>query len=802
MSTNEFSIFPKPNELQSIYSFMKTAQIHKYIFLLLVLYLPFVTNAQNQKMRQFINACTDSVTNAPLPQQAAINYRLGLLYLDLSSDTARLYFNKALKQAKTQKQSDIEAWSIISLAEMFLGSNPDTSVVLAQKALDIAKEINHPALKARSIYVLGYYNYIKGNFPEALALNQELLTAYAELNDSASLAATYNSIGAIQKNLGEYDKAISNYVKAAEIYQQFNKVREAGRINVNIANVFIQYFKDYDKAIQKLDDALKIFRKQKLQFETAFTLVNLASAYREIHDYDKALELALEAESIFKGIQNPQGLAVAYNHIGGIYGQLQKYGKAQQYLSQSLIINEQIGNKREAVSTMASLAEMLVLKGDINSAIMYNQRVIEEAQQVGLEKLAVNVYKSLSANYEAIGNKAKALELFKEYAQLKDSLFTEQNSKQIREMETKYETDKKEKALLLQQKELELKDLEIKKQEADKKKQRVIIGFTLLGLLVVIVFSVVVYNQMRQKKKANKILQRQNIRIKQQNEEIAQANEEIGAQRDEIMRQKAFVETQRDEIVEKNQQITDSIQYAKRIQTAVLPPDYQISQAFPEHFIFYRPRNIVSGDFYFMTQIGHEAILVAADCTGHGVPGAFMSMLGLTFLSQITSDEKLTASEILEKLREHVIAALRQTGKQGEAKDGMDLALVKLNLDTLEGQYAGAYNPMYLVRNNELISYAGDKMPIGIYFRGQKEFTNHRVQFEKGDRFYLFSDGYVDQFGGPKNQKFMSKRFKELLLDIHQLPMAEQENILYRRITDWRGDFDQVDDMIVIGVEL
>lgn len=271
----------------------------------------------------------------------------------------------------------------------------------------------------------------------------------------------------------------------------------------------------------------------------------------------------------------------------------------------------------------------------------------------------------------------------------------------------------------------------------------------------------------------------------------------------EVIRRTAEIERQRSEIELKNKNITDSIMYASRIQTAILPPQEMIEEVLPEHFILFKPRDIVSGDYYWMTQKDNETVVVAADCTGHGVPGAFMSMLGIAFLNEIVNKaDKLVASEILNDLREHVKRSLRQTGKKDEAKDGMDISLCIVNKEKTELQFAGAYNPLYLMRNGELIQLKGDRMPIGIYYKEKESFTNHIIELKSGDLIYLFSDGYLDQFGGKDGKKFLVKQFQDLIVEIHQKPLNVQKQIMEDTLNNWMNGQEQIDDILVIGFKI
>jgi serine phosphatase RsbU (regulator of sigma subunit) len=285
-------------------------------------------------------------------------------------------------------------------------------------------------------------------------------------------------------------------------------------------------------------------------------------------------------------------------------------------------------------------------------------------------------------------------------------------------------------------------------------------------------------------------------KVKKRTLEIQEQKEEIEAQRNEL-------EAQRDEILNQKDDITDSITYASRIQKAMLPMNEHFDKSFKDYFILYKPRDIVSGDFYWIAEYPEKIYFAAADCTGHGVPGAFMSMLGISSLNEIISGDKqkLTAAKILNLLREKIKFSLHQTGKTGETKDGMDITLCILDKKTLTLEYAGAFNPLYHFRNRELTEYKADRMPIGIYHVEKETFTNHEITIMPGDTIYLFSDGYADQFGGPAQTKFKSTNLKKLLTEIVNQPMGKQKEILEEKFNQWKGNLYQVDDIIVIGIK-
>lgn len=304
-------------------------------------------------------------------------------------------------------------------------------------------------------------------------------------------------------------------------------------------------------------------------------------------------------------------------------------------------------------------------------------------------------------------------------------------------------------------------------------------------------------------KERTQTIEEQKEELMAQRDELARYNEEILQQKEEIEAQRDEIETQRDQIFKQNDEITKSIVYAKRIQTAVMPSAQFTKSLLAKHFIFFRPRDIVSGDFYWMTERKGKVLIVAADCTGHGVPGAFMSMMGVSLLNDIVNVSGVTApNEILNQLRTKIKSTLWQTGKEGEARDGMDIAICSVDREMGILQYSGAYNPLYLFKKGQFHEQKADKMPVGVHVNEKESFSLHEIEIEKGDRFYIFSDGYVSQFGGPDGKKFMARPFKELLAQIQSMSLAQHAKILADNLDSWQSHYDQVDDILVIGVEI
>jgi serine phosphatase RsbU (regulator of sigma subunit) len=363
--------------------------------------------------------------------------------------------------------------------------------------------------------------------------------------------------------------------------------------------------------------------------------------------------------------------------------------------------------------------------------------------------------REMSECYEKSGQYTNALAAYKKYAMITDSVRRKDNIQKTTELTMNYEFDKKEEAARAEQK--------AKDAITEAKQLALIIGLALS--LVIIAGAITGY---RNKKKANLLLHKQ----------------------------KQEIETQKN-------YLTAGINYARRIQKAVFPTGKTLSDNFPEHFVLFKPLDVVSGDFYWYKQNRNDVYIAAADCTGHGVPGALMSILGITYLNELVSETKSgNPGEILDKLRENVITSLHQSDGNGSVKDGMEVALCKFDLESRKLQFSGAFRPLFLIRDNTIQHITGDNMPIGVYDDNDAPFTSNDIQLQKNDVVYIFTDGYVDQIGGPERKTFKTKRLKELLLEISGLTMCEQRNLLERNIKEWQGALDQIDDILVVGMKI
>jgi len=380
-----------------------------------------------------------------------------------------------------------------------------------------------------------------------------------------------------------------------------------------------------------------------------------------------------------------------------------------------------------------------------------------------------------------------------------------QESQLIRELANK----ESEKAIELQANEIlrinqqqELQNIQLQTAQSELRQRNTLLAVAFTGIAFVLVLLLISTRAYFRKQKDNLELEKQKKEIEGQRNEIRTQRDEIEAQRDEIEAQRDLVQEQKEHIEHTHHDITSSIDYAMRLQDAMLPGPALLEEHFSGHLVFFRPKQQVSGDFYWWTQMGKQVIIAVADCTGHGVPGAFMSLLGASLLKEIVNKEGITKPGlILDRMREEVISALNQKGTLGEQKDGMDMALVSINTSNFQCQYAGANSSLYRLRRGQLASYAPDLMPVS-HYEEMSPFHTTEVQLEAGDQLYLFSDGYADQFGGEKRKKFKYKAFRQLITEYADLSMPRQQQVLSDTIREWQGKNEQTDDMVIVGIRI
>jgi len=683
--------------------------------------------------------------------------------------------------------------------------NYDSAIVYYQKSVLIREEIGDKR-GASSVYGnMGNIFLGKGDYDKAIEYYLVSSRINEDLYDTKGLADNYNNIGLVYKQKGSYDQAFDYFMKSLRIREE---IGDKKGISTNYSNIAL-----VQKSMGNQNLAREYYLKSLQISEDIGDKSGLSNNYNEVGNffmdqgnYNQAIEYFHKALKINKEIGDKGGISSSLINIGNYHKLQSDYDKAIDYYQESLKLKDEIGDKSGISILYTNIASLYILLADsveeiaadrnnyLNSSIRNGIKALMLSEELGALPIKKDAANTLMNAYQKMGNHKKAMEYASIYITANDSLFSLEKTKAITEMQTKYETEKK-------QQEIENQQLVIEKQEIENKRQRAQRNFFIGGSVLLALLVLLIFRGYQQKKRSNIIITQKNALLEEANEEIRTQNEEIIAQRDEIEAQRDQVTEQKERIEQQNKHITDSINYAQRIQAAVLPRSNFAESILGDHFILFKPKDIVSGDFYWATRINHWLIFTVADCTGHGVPGAFMSMLGISFLKEIVAKKEVTqANEVLNMMRESIIDALQQKGELEEQQDGMDMVLCVLNTDQI--QYAGANNPLYIVNaKKEFQIIRPDKQPVAIH-QVMKPFTNNEIKVNKGDTIYLTSDGFQDQFGGSQNTKFMVKNLRDLLVSNADKPMVEQKNFLEEAFEKWKGTNPQIDDVTVMGIRV
>ncbi|MBI5219474.1 MAG: tetratricopeptide repeat protein [Bacteroidia bacterium] len=613
---------------------------------------------------------------------------------------------------------------------------------------------------------MGNIYKMQGNFREALNCFNKSLIFYTEIQNKKGMSNCYNNIGIIYKSQGSYLQALDNYLKSLKIREEMGDKQGMSSSYNNLGTIYYNQ-RNYTQALEYYRKSMHIYKEQKNKQGIALCYNNIGNVYSDMHQNSQALDFFKKSLEIRKEINDKSGLSTCYNNIGIIYENEKKYDPAIEFYNKSIKIREEIGDKQGIALILVNIGSVYNKTKNYRHALVLAEKSLLIAKETGALNIEKYAYQCLSSTYDSLGNINEALKYFKLFIMVKDSLFS-QKQWEIAKMEAMYHDEKRQKEIEILNKDKELQKLEIKRQTLQK--YTFLGGFSLMLILVAVIL--VSYRKI----KAQKIV------IEEKNSTLNRQNEEIAEQRNTVIMQKEQIE-------EIHSELKDSIYYAESIQQAVLPSVEIINTYIKDYFILFKPRDIVSGDFYWLTMRNNWLLVAVADCTGHGVPGALMSMLGISFLNEINAHQNINqASQVLNELRDYIVTSLQQRGVSGEHKDGMDIAFCAINTGTLEMHFAGANNPLYIVETGHVPSLQEirpDKMPVAIHVNMQP-FTNHVIQLQKGDTIYLTSDGYKDQFGGPKGKKFYEKRLKEMILANSYLSMLQQKEILDKTIEDWR----------------
>jgi len=529
------------------------------------------------------------------------------------------------------------------------------------------------------------------------------------------------------------------------------------------------------------------------------TLTYIGNIYESFGDYETALEHCQKAYRVAKDIDYTVGQGEVQSVLGLIYSRLSDHDRALKAFEEGLRIREEQGDQLAEASSLNRIARTYTLKKQYKKALTYYNKSLRIREKLNLIEAVAWTYLGLASTYEDMGSLDEARGFY---------------LKILGDNEGRLDNRCKLQAMLGMGRILSGMNRGNEALDFFKDSRKLAEQLEAKPLLVEAHHALADYFESngdfekalihyKHYRRIHEEVLNDDTRTRLKNQQIAFAVEKSEKEKEIFQLRNVELKSAIDEIQLKNKEITESIDYAGRIQAALLPHKKTLATLFPEHFVLYLPKDIVSGDFYWSAKTGSKNVIAVADCTGHGVPGALMSMLGISFLNEVVVERGHTnPGEILDILRREVIRAMKQTGSEDEQHDGMDMALC--SYDTKSGilEYAGAFNPIYLIRNGSIEVYKADRMPVCYYHGIEDPFKTISVQLEKGDQLYLFSDGYADQFGGPYRKKLKSGAFQELLVQYHQEKMEKQKELLHEQFLNWKGDVDQYDDVVLLGIKI
>lgn len=652
--------------------------------------------------------------------------------------------------------------TFICILLIFLGNHfiNATSVDSLKTALENASETERVDILNEL-----YREYWNNEPVKAYEYTKEALNLAEKLNYKKGIAAAYNNLGVYYKKIGDFDNALDYYLRALAIEEELDNKE---RIAYALSNIGIIYTikNKYNKALSSFKDALDIFTELGKNVSVARTLINIGNVFYDRGEDESALNYYLQARDTLQETDRNANTFELLTNIGNIYNRRKNYNQALNYYFQSLEIERANKNKFGQAHSLFNIGETYRNQGSMVMASTYLLQAAELAKQLNDKPLLSQIYSSMAEVYFAQEEYVLAYATLKRQRQIKDSLFNQETSEKLAELEALYELEKKEKENQLLQQQNKNKNLQIRNA------QLITFAFVFVFLFLITV-GVLIYFRFIQSNRAKGILKKRNLEISNQKQII---NDNI-------------------------QHMAENLHYAKSVQDAILN-EGNFKKNFPKSFVFFKSKDEVSGDFYWHTHLNGADIVAVIDCTGHGLAGAFMTIYGNALLNQIVNIEKETdPAKILHALDKKI----RENFKRKELSDsnhGMDAAICKIDQQQKMVTFSGANRPLVFIKDHSLHEIQGEKVTVANNFQGKKIFIDHSVPYAKGDIFYLFTDGFTEQFDEGKNTKYDYDKLKMFLEKHHQDTMDNQHERLKMEVKNWRGTTEQTDDILIAGIKL
>lgn len=750
----------------------------RFLFALLFILTGMLSSAQDMRVRDSLSALTTDMVAHDTSRASAFIALSEQLYLE-NPDTVFPLCEKAIRIVDislTEKPSPgverrllqlkLYALSNMGAIHTMLG-NLDDAVGLLEESIVIAKELKDEKQEAYSLNTMANIFSARGDVRKAIGCFERTLELFEGSKDSSAISGTMNNLGVQYTRLGDYRMALDYHNRALAVAKTHKDTPYILDAYTYTADVYLQ-IGDYDKSMAYYQRDYDISVRQKDKFGIAEALQKIGSIHLQKGDVETAKKKLEESLEVNREMNHRPGIQGNLSSLGDVHLSIGEDDKALEYYEEALTLAEELQEKTGIAQSLNKVANILYRRKQYGRARTMLERSLQLAKEVGYPEYIKDAARTLSNVQFQLGDHKSALENYRLFVLMKDSLTNEANQKEVLRQQIQHEFDKKE-AVSEKAHEMELRAQE-DAADAQKEKQTTIIFATGAGLALVLLFSIFLFNRFRVTKR----------------------------QKGVIENQKAQVDLAYAQLEEKNKEVMDSITYAKRIQSAILPPSRVVKEFLTDSFVFYKPKDIVAGDFYWMERTGETILFAACDCTGHGVPGAMVSVVCNNGLNRAVREYGLKEpGKILDKTREIVAQEFDQS--EEDVNDGMDIALCALEGNVLK--YAGANNPLWVIRHGsqEITEFKATKQPIG-KLDNPVDYDTHAVLLNPGDTIYIFSDGLADQFGGDKGKKFKSSNFKRLLLSIQKEDLGKQQSLIHEAFENWKGDLEQIDDVCIIGV--
>ncbi len=682
-------------------------------------------------------------------------------------------------------------------------TQPIQALEYAGDAVYLSDSLKNKSLSIKWKKRLAYLYYLQNKLDLSVKIFNEIKNYYQNKGDSLNYAHTLLFLGKIYAAMDVGEIALRNFHEAKRLFSKFNDTIDFITARNYIAKA---YYDNYQaqKAFKILNENLQIAKK--INNYKAIAQVNyyFAKIYADEMETDSAEYYYLQAIKYYKLFQN-QDIKIAdiYLEIAKMYIDDNNSAKANLYLNKALATFNTYNAKHKLAEVYLYIGKLYFLKKMYDKALKNYNLSLNIAEQYDISEIKQEIYYDLAQIFISKNNYKKAAQYLQMYIEERNSFFAKKREQGFAQVILLFQDQEKQKEIELLEKKEALKNQQLRNKQ-------IFIYASVIIIVLLVIFIIYFIYSMQKLKQINKLLQEQNHKIKLQKKEIETQSRILEKATQDLLRQKQ-------EIEEKNRKITASIKYASRIQKAMLPSESLFKEFFEDYFIFYKPKEAVSGDFYWLSEVkekkmslfktedteNQKIILAVVDCTGHGVPGAFMAMLGDAYLNQIINIQHIIEpSQILSQLHKQIRQTLQQ--EETDNNDGMDMALILIDKKERTIKFAGAKNPIVYIQNEKIYRIHGDLMSIGgLQKEKERIFVQHTIDITAPTWVYLYTDGFQDQFGGKYGRKYMAKPLRDFLFKIHKEPMSKQKELLDLELKRWMGKkFDQMDDITIIGIKL